>query len=127
MTQPNYIGGYLARLEYAAQGIMSGEDSRALDTCFEMWDGAFIVAGLIRRAENDEALRAAILRDYSSVKGWETHPWHKTAATLAHVPTHRLPEAARREQQRARERSDASIAQMRGEPVQVQLDMLDLI
>lgn len=92
---------FAARVAYAAEAIKRREDSRALDDCFEMNDGAYVVTALMRRAITDTALRRAIAAMFTDQPAFESVPWHKTARALAHIPDHRLEDAARRERARA--------------------------
>lgn len=49
MTAPNSRGGFRARVAYAVRAIArGGEDSRAFDSCFEMYDGAAVVCAIMR-------------------------------------------------------------------------------
>ncbi|QUS59167.1 hypothetical protein [Pseudovibrio brasiliensis] len=79
------------RVDYAHQALLRGEDSRKFDNCFEMWDGAFVVAALMRRSLSDPELRQAIKKDLSSVG---LAQWQQTTASLAHIPTHKLSDKA---------------------------------
>ena len=83
---------FTERVAYARLAILRNEDSRAHDNCFEMYDGALVVTALMRQAETDPHLLAAIKRQFSiaGIGLWET-----TAAEHAHIPTHKLPDAAR--------------------------------
>lgn len=76
---------YLRRVNYAHRALINNEHSREFDNCFEMYDGSYVVAALMRRAEKDEALKEAILKDFSTASGgaWERVPWHKTADKLS--------------------------------------------
>ena len=80
------------RVAYARLALLRNEDSRAHDNCFEMHDGALVVTALMRQAETDPFLRAAIKRQFS-IAG--IGQWEATAAEHAHIPTHKLPDAAR--------------------------------
>lgn len=81
-----------------------GEDSRALDDCFEMHDGEYVVAALMRAAEADDPLKQAIRRMFSNFATWEEIPWIETAASLAHIPDVALElEAARARRRRQAE------------------------
>ncbi|WP_057464029.1 hypothetical protein [Pseudovibrio sp. POLY-S9] len=79
------------RVDYAHQALLRGEDSRKFDNCFEMWDGAFVVAALMRRNLSDLELRQAIKKDLSTVG---LAQWQQTTASLAHIPTHKLSDKA---------------------------------
>jgi hypothetical protein len=105
----NTTASYPARVEYAAAAIMRGEDSRALDDCFEMYDGAFVVAALMRRAATDEALRVMIARMFSSFS-WDEMPWHKTARGVAHIPDNQLGAEAAKERARQKASWDSILS-----------------
>ena len=82
------------RVHVAQQAFLSGKvGSRAFDTCFEMYDGAYVVTALMRRAEADPLLMAEILAYFG-----ETDPhglaWSKTAAGFRNIRTHNLGNAA---------------------------------
>ncbi|KZK92515.1 MULTISPECIES: hypothetical protein [unclassified Pseudovibrio] len=79
------------RVNYAREGFCLGEDSRAFDNCFEMYDGAFVVAALMRLSETDHELKQAIERHMSKAGLAE---WQQTTASLAHIPTHKLSQKA---------------------------------
>ncbi|SDR49184.1 hypothetical protein [Pseudovibrio sp. Tun.PSC04-5.I4] len=79
------------RVNYAREGFCLGEDSRAFDNCFETYDGAFVVAALMRLSETDRELKQAILRHMSKAGLAE---WQQTTASLAHIPTHKLSQKA---------------------------------
>ena len=80
------------RVNYAAQCFMRGTHSRAFDTCFEMNDGDAVVTALVRRAQNNPRLHAAIAPQWSGVFPTE---WLETAAQHAAIPTPALPALAR--------------------------------
>jgi hypothetical protein len=79
------------RVNYAAQCFMRNTHSRAFDTCFEMNDGAAVVTALVRRAQNNPKLHAAIASQWSGVFPTE---WLETAAKHAAIPTPALPALA---------------------------------
>ncbi|WP_306150689.1 hypothetical protein [Roseovarius sp. MMSF_3281] len=97
----NTTASFPARVRYAIQGILRAEDSRAFDNCFEMYDGAYVVAAIMREAEGNEALRVMIHHMFRNYEQYEDVPWHKTAADLAHVSD--LGKAAAAERKRRRE------------------------
>jgi hypothetical protein len=107
------VKSYPARCRYAAQGILRGEDSRAMDDCFENYDGAYVVAYLMRRADKEPDLKAAIRHMFSNFDTWEAIPWIKTAADLASIPDDRLGKAAAQERERQRIASEEMWARMR--------------
>lgn len=100
----NTTTSFPARVRYAIQGILRAEDSRAFDDCFEMHDGAYVVAAIMREAETDPALRRMIHHMFRNFDRYEDVPWHKTAAELAHVSD--LGKAATAERKRRREEFD---------------------
>lgn len=92
---PESVEGFAARVELAARCIRSGDGlfSRAFDNCFEMWDGAAVVALLDRMASRDLVLRAGMARVWDNEESQAA--FARTVASLAHVAEHRLPEVAR--------------------------------
>lgn len=85
--------GFKARVDYADQAIRRNDYGRALDACFELDDGAFIVAALMRRADRDAQLDAAIRRMFRQSDGYAR--WQTTAFSLCHISEDRLPASAR--------------------------------
>lgn len=83
---PDYANGFEARVRLAAHCLRSGQGvgSRAYDNCFEMYDGAAVVATLDRLARADPALREGIEREHSNAEA--QRQWRATADSLAHVP-----------------------------------------
>ncbi len=68
MSRRDSFENYAGRVNYAAQVIIAGRDeSRAFDGCFESYDGPAVAAALVRRAENNAALRANLPR-YLGIK-----------------------------------------------------------
>lgn len=67
------------RVNYAASVISKGrmpENSRTLDTCFEMFDGEFVAAALVRRAKKNPATKFAqnifkILAESTATRNYE--------------------------------------------------------
>ncbi len=93
----NFIG----RVNYAAQCfVRKSTGTRHFDTCFEMADGDAVVAALIRRAEKNPKLKAAIVSGWSSCGGDYAPSWKQAAEELKDVPTRKLHEAARAQRQR---------------------------
>ncbi|MGN8119959.1 hypothetical protein [Labrys sp. 22185] len=70
------------RVLYAARALVRHEDSRAHDNCFEMGDGALVVAALMRRARQEPELDRAIRHAFRSAGIGE---WEETASRYAHV------------------------------------------
>jgi hypothetical protein len=99
---PAYVTGFPARVDLAGRCIIIGQGigSRAYDNCFEMGDGAFVVAALDRMAASDPALRAGIAREWRSPEAQAG--WARTVASLAHIPTARLGRAATEHRHRER-------------------------
>ncbi|SDR45257.1 hypothetical protein [Pseudovibrio sp. Tun.PSC04-5.I4] len=79
------------RVNYAREAFFLGEDSRAFDNCFETYDGAFVVAALMRLCKTDLKLKQAIERHMSRAG---LNEWQQTTASLSHIPTHRLSQKA---------------------------------
>lgn len=85
-------GAFQARVKMAASYISGGRPaSRSFDDCFEMGDGDYVVTALYRRTQvNPSTKMAANVWKYlcqESVEG--------AAKDFAHIPTNKLPEAAR--------------------------------
>ena len=78
------------RVAYAARCFLRGTQSRAFDSCFEMYDGDLVVTALVRRCATDANLRRAVERDYS---GMLPESWQQAAQK--HKDTKRLGVAAR--------------------------------
>lgn len=70
------------RVLHAARALMRAEDSRARDDCFEMGDGALVVAAPMRRARQEPELDRAIRDTFRSAGIGE---WEETASRYAHV------------------------------------------
>ena len=93
------------RVNLAASYITRGiRNSRTLDSCFEMYDGDFVVAVLVRRAMKNPKLHAAIAREWN---GEFPQQWIETANKYSHLKTRQIPFAAA--EQRAK--SEAEFAQ----------------
>jgi hypothetical protein len=85
-------GGFQYRVNFAAAYMVRGiTNSRALDNCFEMWDGDIVVTALVRRAAKNPKLYAAIARQW---RDGFPQSWIDTAAKYAHVKTRQLPDIA---------------------------------
>lgn len=99
---PASVDGFAARVELAARCIRSGDGlfSRAFDNCFEMWDGAAVVALLDRMASRDLVLRAGMARVWDNPESLAA--FARTVASLTHVPDHRLAEVARAMREKAK-------------------------
>ncbi len=78
---------YSHRVNYAHKALINNERSREFNNCFEMYDGEYVVAALMRRAKKDPVFKAAILKDFSTASdgAWERVPWHKTADKLSRL------------------------------------------
>ena len=80
---------YRARVRRAASLLKAGKtDSRELDNCFEMHDGTLVVVALVRQAQTDPELAAAM---YPRFAYWQT-----TAQEYALLPDSELAREARR-------------------------------
>jgi hypothetical protein len=86
---------------YMARGIVS---SRALDNCFEMFDGALVVTALVRRAMKNPKLWDSISKQWG---GTFPQTWIDTASKYNHLKTRQLPLAAAAERERAQSAWDA--------------------
>lgn len=93
-TMKSRMAGFHRRVNYAHAAFLRKEDSREFDNCFEMHDGALVVTALMRRAEHDPDLKAAILRDFPCASGWEGLTWFKTAQNHAMIKTENLAKMA---------------------------------
>jgi len=107
---PRAPASFAGRVSYAAEAITRREDSRAFDSCFEMFDGDFVVAALMRRAQTDPQLQAGILRLFIKAPDFEAVPWQATAKALAHLPDHGLEDAARKARAAAQKQSAETLA-----------------
>lgn len=87
------IAAFRKRVDYAEKAFLRSEDSRELDNCFEMYDGEFVVVALMRRAEKNTALMAALRAEFSqvSVTNWS---WIRTAEKHSRITDSKLAEAA---------------------------------
>lgn len=85
-------GTYQYRVNFAANYMMRGiTNSRALDNCFEMFDGDFVVTALVRRAMQNRKLWEAIAKQW---RDGFPQSWIDTANKYAHLTTRQLPAAA---------------------------------
>ena len=85
-------GGYQYRVNFAANYMTRGiSNSRALDNCFEMYDGDLVVAALVRRAMKNRKLWDGIAHQWR--EGFP-QSWLDTANKYAHLKTRQLPQAA---------------------------------
>ena len=100
---------FLARVNFAEKCFRNHQtNTRAMDTCFEMYDGAAVVVALVRRARLDGALYAAIACDWSDRFPAE---WLDLETKYLHIPTERLVNLARelRATAKARDRAQLSL------------------
>ena len=95
------------RVNYAAQCFKRGTSgTRHFDTCFEMDDGDAVVTALVRRADKDPALHAAIAKRWG---GTFPQSWLDTAAQYAGVRNlTALARQQREEADRARSERDTA-------------------
>ena len=101
---------YPARVRYAAWCICEWQDHRNFDTCFEMYDGAYVVAALVRAANREAGyLKHRLTTDEPRM--WEQ--WQRTAAELAHITDADLPTYAAAHRRHERELSEERIRLMR--------------
>lgn len=95
---------FMDRCRYAREALLRGEDSRAADNCFEMYDGAMVVTMLMRWAQRDPALARAIVAEGPNL----VEAWKKTAAAHGRLRTEddivRAAAAIRAENRRLSER-----------------------
>jgi len=86
-------GSFQYRVGFAASYMVRGiSDSRALDNCFEMFDGDLVVTALVRRAMQNRRLWDAIAAQW---RGAFPESWIETAVKYAHLTTRQLPQEAR--------------------------------
>lgn len=83
---------YKSRVNYAARAIVEGINSRAVDSCFEMFDGDIVVTALVRRAAKNPKLHAAICKQWS---GKFPQLWIETADKYSCIPTKNLQDKAK--------------------------------
>lgn len=103
--EPGRAEAFKARVDYATFCFLLDDiDSRAFDTCFEMWDGDAVVTALVRRAAFHPPLHCAIAKHWWG--GEFPQSWRDTAAKYAHVPDERLPRLAAEFRDRARAEYD---------------------
>lgn len=83
---------FIGRVNYAEHCFRTHTtNSRPFDACFEHYDGAAVVTALVRRAQTDPALYAAIAKDW---RDGFPKDWVHTAASYANWPTDDLPRLA---------------------------------
>lgn len=98
-------GSYQYRVNFAAAYMVRGiSNSRALDNCFEMFDGDLVVTTLVRRAMKNRKLWEAIARQWR--EGFP-QSWLNTAMKYAHIPTRQLAAAAHEMREKAQQRWNA--------------------
>jgi hypothetical protein len=95
------LKAFRERVTHAARAIMSGyragfdgfdaTQTRAFDTCFEMYDGDAVVTALIRKAEHDPEFKTA-LTGYLTPNA---EHWQATAAKYARLKDRELPKLSR--------------------------------
>ena len=87
-------GAFMERVNYAAQCLVRGTNSRTMDTCFEMGDGDLVVTALVRRSRRNPKLRASIAAGWG---GDFPESWEETARENAeHTNVRALKEASQR-------------------------------
>ena len=110
MRQLYNENAFLARVNFAEKCFRNHQtNTRAMDSCFEMYDGAAVVVALVRRARLDHALYVAIASDWS---GRFPAEWLNLETKYSHIPTERLGNLARelRATAKARELGAAFLA-----------------
>jgi hypothetical protein len=99
---------FLARVNFAEKCFRNHQThTRAMDTCFEMYDGAAVVVALVRRARLDGALYAAIASDWSD--GFPAE-WLDIETKYSHIPNERLVNLARELRATAKARDSAQLS-----------------
>jgi hypothetical protein len=108
MRQLYNENAFLARVNFAEKCFRDHQThTRAMDTCFEMYDGAAVVVALVRRARLDNALYAAIASDWSDRFPAE---WLDIETKYWHIPTKRLANLARELRATAKARDAAQLS-----------------
>ncbi len=108
MRQLYKDNAFLARVNFAEKCFRDHlTHTRAMDTCFEMYDGAAVVVALVRRARLDSALYAAIASDWSDRFPAE---WLDIETKYSHIPTERLANLARELRATAKARDSAQLS-----------------
>ncbi len=108
MRQLYNESAFLARVNFAEKCFRSHQtNTRAMDTCFEMYDGAAVVVALVRRARLDHALYVAIASDWS---GRFPTEWLELETKYSHIPTERLGNLARELRATAKARDSAQLS-----------------
>jgi len=120
----NKIASFNQRVDYAERGMQIGENSRTFDACFELYDGAFVVAALMRRAKHNPQLDHMIRNMFRRFENFEDSHWAKISAKYAAIPTDRLHIAAKQERARAAQENAAFLAKQEGRAVPKQLDLI---
>ncbi len=99
---------FLARVNFAEKCFRDHQThTRAMDTCFEMYDGGAVVAALVRRARLDRALYVAIAIDWS---GRFPTEWLELETKYSHITTERLANLARELRATAKARDSAQLS-----------------
>ncbi len=99
---------FLARVNFAEECFRNHQtNTRAMDTCFEMYDGGAVVVALVRRARLDHALYVAIASDWS---GRFPAEWLDLETKYSHIPTERLGNLARELRATAKARDSAQLS-----------------
>ena len=99
-----------ARCKYAAWAICADNHDRKADTCFEMYDGAAVVAALMRAAQGGKAdyLLHCIKGQFATEHGFKK--WQETANKNAFWDDDQLPAFAKCEREEGRALSRAAIS-----------------
>ena len=108
MRQLYKENAFLARVNYAEKCFRNRQtNTRAMDTCFEMYDGAAVVVALVRRALLDRVLYAAVASDWSDRFPAE---WLDLETKYSDIPTERLANLARELRAAAKARDWAQLS-----------------
>ncbi|MCR5860338.1 hypothetical protein [Mesorhizobium sp. J428] len=108
MSRLNDPENFRGRVNYAAKIIAYGRSpTRALDNCFENYDGDEVATAILRRSRKNARL-AANLQRYPSLSCIEV-----AANRLADVPTRKLADVARQTRARRKSAFDAWFEQQR--------------
>lgn len=100
---------FQARVDYAVLCAIRGTtQGRSFDTCFEMWDGEFVLEAVRRRAERNPKL-AAVMHVFS-----QPH-LERVKAQFSAMSRKELKEAAATERKRCQAASDARIAELQSQ------------
>lgn len=95
MASPYDEDGFETRVNFAAKYISEGRrTTRHFDTCFESFDGDYVVEALMRRAVRNKRLRDNLFRYINEAGARRVH------GQLQNIPRRKLAEHAKAERER---------------------------